>query len=72
MTRDERTYKLYWQDISTAPQGTMLLFCSMKTDDVSKWAFVDWLAGDHFMLHPKWNATHWMPLPPYPNEKRHD
>ena len=56
-----------WQPIETAPNGTMALFCSMATDDVKKWAFVDWLAYGEFMLHPTWGATHWMPLPEPPN-----
>lgn len=56
-----------WQPIETAPEGTMTLFCSMQTGDVSRWCFVDWLAGGRFMLHPKWDATHWMPLPAAPD-----
>lgn len=62
-----------WQPIETAPTGTMVLFCSMTTSDVSKWAFVDWIAGGKFILHPKWDikadATHWMPLPEPPETK---
>jgi hypothetical protein len=61
-----------WQPIETAPEGAMALFCSMTTGDVSKWCFVDWRAGGRFMLHQKWDATHWMPLaaPPQPKEPR--
>lgn len=55
-----------WQPISSAPEGVMTLWCSMKTQDVSRWCFVDWRAGGRFMMHPKWEATHWMPLPDPP------
>ncbi len=55
-----------WQTIETAPHGTMCLFCSMETADVTKWCFVDWIAGGGFMLHKTWTATHWAPLPKAP------
>ena len=57
-----------WQQIETAPLGTMCLFCDMKATEVPKWAFVDWFGGarDRLMLQPKRNPTHWMPLPEPP------
>jgi len=55
-----------WEPIESAPEGVIILWCSMRTGDVSKWCFVDWCAGGRFMLHPKWEATHWRPLPPPP------
>lgn len=58
-----------WQPIETAPKGAMTLFCNMDEGDVSKWCFVDWIAGEKFVLHPKCGATHWMPLPEPPQAK---
>jgi hypothetical protein len=48
----------------------MLLFCSMNTTNTSQWAFVDWLAFGEKVLHPKWDATHWMPLPDPPKDTK--
>jgi hypothetical protein len=55
-----------WQPISTAPEGTMALFCSMKALEVPKWCWVDWVAGGKLNLHATWEPTHWMPLPSPP------
>ena len=67
-----------WQDISTAPRGVACLFYShgrrsagnenardphMRID-----AFSDrWPRGRH--QYPEAPYTHWMPLPPAPQEK---
>jgi len=56
-----------WQPIRTAPHGTILLFLDMETSDVSKVNFVDWIVGENFVLHPKYNATHWQPIPAPPD-----
>ncbi len=61
-----------WQDISTAPQGAMMLVCSMKATVARKWCFVDWLVGGVLCEHPHWTATHWMPLPAPPVIAEHD
>ena len=58
-----------WQPIETAPSGTMILICSMVTQEVNRWAFVDWVVNGGFVLHPKWSGTHWMPLPEPPNAR---
>ena len=56
-----------WQLIKTAPTGTMILVCSMaSTTNANEWCFVDWLVGRKLVIHPKWSATHWMPLPEPP------
>lgn len=77
-----------WQDISTAPRdGTEILafqadgkFHIGPEDHVGThlpaWAVVSWKDGywDGYYsgLGPLDAPTHWMPLPPPPNEKTHD
>jgi hypothetical protein len=55
-----------WRDIATAPEGCMMLMCSMTATAAREWAFVDWLAQGKLILHPYRSPTHWMPLPAPP------
>lgn len=56
-----------WKTIESVPEGTMVLFCSMSPNiETRHWAFVDYVSGRTKMMHPKWDATHWQPLPPPP------
>ena len=58
-----------WQPIETAPEGVMLLFCSMSATIESRdWCFVDWLVNGRTCSGVRrfGTPTHWMPLPEPP------
>jgi hypothetical protein len=57
-----------WQEMSTAPDGTMILICDMTSTEARDWCFVDWLVRGLLIAHPLRHATHWMPLPSPPQE----
>lgn len=62
-----------WQPIETAPEGTMVLMCSMSADiPAVRWCFVDWIVGTRLCANPTWAATHWMPLPAPPKPAQAD
>lgn len=58
-----------WHPIASAPNGTLLLMCSLKATELRNAVYVDWLVdgrlcGDRTRPEP----THWMPLPLFPGE----
>lgn len=48
-----------WKPISSAPRGTLALFCDMNATEVRDMAFVDWIVDGKFCRDPKRKATHW-------------
>lgn len=56
-----------WREIASAPQGTLILLCSMTATELCESYFVDWLV-DGRLCSRKHTAkpTHWMPLPAPP------
>jgi hypothetical protein len=61
-----------WRTVTTAPTGTLLLFCSITATELKDAFFVDWLADGSLRLHPKFNPTHWMYLPEAPSSVKID
>ncbi len=60
-----------WQDISTAPDGVLLLFCSMTATELRDAFYVDWVVGGRLCSGVKRAApTHWVSLPDYPKDDR--
>lgn len=68
--------KIGWQPIETAPVlGAMLVsvppyhevFEAFR-DDRGRWQASDPCGGGYYYLHPE--PTHWMPLPPLPEETK--
>ena len=58
-----------WQDISTAPEGTMILCANMNAREARDWCFVAWMAGGKVCGHRMDKPTHWQPLPAPPAQK---
>lgn len=58
-----------WQDISTAPEGTMILCANMNAREARDWCFVAWMAGGKVCGHRMDKPTHWQPLPNPPKEQ---
>ena len=58
-----------WQDISTAPDGTMILCANMNAREARDWCFVAWLVGGKVCGHRMDKPTHWQPLPAPPAQK---
>jgi hypothetical protein len=58
-----------WQDISTAPEGTMILCANMNAREARDWCFVAWIAGGKVCGHRMDKPTHWRPLPNPPKEQ---
>ena len=58
-----------WQPISTAPNGTVLLFCSMVATELRDAFYVDWLSDGHLVKQPRLpKPTHWMYIPQLPKD----
>lgn len=61
-----------WMPIETAPKdGTWVLAFSPdgETLGVAQWTGTQWRdSGNSEDVEWEWNVTHWMPLPPPPNE----
>nr|WP_313470794.1 DUF551 domain-containing protein [Stenotrophomonas geniculata] len=57
-----------WKPISSAPRGTLALFCDMGATEVRNSFFVDWMVDGKFCGNRHHTATHWMPLPEPPKE----
>jgi len=56
-----------WQPIATAPQGAMILLCSMEAEHARDWCYVDWIVeGKPCSGVRRATPTHWMPLPAPP------
>lgn len=58
-----------WQDISTAPEGTMILCANMNAREAREWCFVAWMAGGKVCGHRMDKPTHWQPLPAPPAQR---
>lgn len=58
-----------WQDISTAPEGTMILCANMNAREARDWCFVAWLAGGKVCGYRMDKPTHWQPLPAPPAQR---
>ena len=57
-----------WRDIATAPEGALLLFCSMVANVLCESFYVDWLVDGRLCSGaPRSAPTHWMPLPSPPS-----
>lgn len=52
-----------WQDIGTAPEGTMILCANMNAREARDWCFVAWMADGKVCGHRMDKPTHWQPLP---------
>lgn len=60
--------RMTWKPISSAPRGTLALFCDMSATEVRNSFFVDWMVDGRFCGNRHHTATHWMPLPEPPKE----
>lgn len=58
-----------WQDISTAPDGTMILCANMNAREARDWCFVAWMAGGKVCGYRMDKPTHWQPLPAPPAQR---
>lgn len=58
-----------WQDISTAPEGTMILCANMNAREARDWCFVAWMAGGKVCGYRMDKPTHWQPLPAPPAQR---
>ena len=62
--REERDALRTWQPMETAPRDRTILLAGENWTSTGAWCVDSWVSGE-FDVQP----THWMPLPPAPQEQ---